>query len=172
MKVILLVSSIVACGFGCSRNAEQAPGQEDETTEVAAPAEAPRSPAGDHRLQLGIDGDPGYAQQELSPEELAKVRAEGEQAPAPSYPEQSDDPSQARQAPSETEAAGQPSEAEEGENPYYGYGERDALYRERERERVRRDDLDERSPTAHPEEAAREVGPVERPRVEEAPRRR
>jgi hypothetical protein len=32
-------------------------------------------------------------QQELSPGELAKVRAVGEQAPAPSYPEQSDDPS-------------------------------------------------------------------------------
>jgi len=31
-------------------------------------------------------------QQELSPGELAKVRAEGEQAPAKSYPEQFDDP--------------------------------------------------------------------------------
>jgi len=166
MRVILLCLVVALLGFGCSTEAESEPQRADEAadlaapTEVAVPAEVPAAPSRDHRLQLGIDGDPGYEQQELTPEELAKVRAEGEQAPAPSYAEQPEDPSPTEQAPSE-----QPSETEEGVNSYYGYGERDALYRERERERLRQEGVEEKSPAAHSEEAPHAERPVERPHL-------
>lgn len=108
------------------------------------PTEEPPPPAADHRLQLGVDGDPGYTEQELTPAELAKVRSEGERASEPSYAGQPSQPSEADQ-PSEPSNADEPSEASDEE--YL----REPLYRERRRERL-------------PVERAREPSPVDRER--------
>jgi hypothetical protein len=118
-------------------------GAEDTYPEPVAqdviPAEAlPSSEHGGGRLELGIDGDPGYTQTELTPEELAKVRAEAAASPEPSYPEEPNEPSpdsDPDEASAETGAGG---------SGYY-YRMRDPLYLERER--LRREQLEE--PTPH-----------------------
>jgi len=116
----------------------------DISAEEGVPSEAyPPPKPGDGRLELGIDGDPGYTQTELTPEELAKVQAEGEASPEPAYPEE----------PSEPPAEGNPSEvsAESGAGgSAYDYRLRDPLYLERER--LRRDQLEEASPVDRPAE--------------------
>ncbi len=102
------------------------------------PTEEPPPRAAGHRLELGIDGDPGYTQKELTPAELAKVRAEGEQAPQPSYAGQPSQPSGDDQ-PSEPSDVGEPSEVSEEylRDRRYIERRREPLPVEREREPVR-----------------------------------
>ena len=137
IPVVILSVSVIA--VACTKKPEE-PAEEPQ---VGAATEEPPPRAAGHRLELGIDGDPGYTQKELTPAELAKVRAEGERAPEPSYAGQPSQPSGADQ-PSEPSDVGEPSEVSE---EYLG----DRRYMERRREPL-------------PVERRREPLPVERER--------
>ena len=107
----------------------------DVVAEEVVPTEAlPPPEPGGGRLELGIDGDPGYTQTELTPEELAKVQAEGVASPEPSYPSEPSPEVDPEEASAETGAGG---------SGYY-YRMRDPLYLERER--LRREQLEEPTP--------------------------
>jgi hypothetical protein len=145
IPVVILSVSVIA--VACTKKAEQPA----EKPQVGAPTEAePTVPSpdmaggADHRLQLGIDGDPGYTERELTPAELAKVRSEGERAPEPSYAGQPSQPSEADQ-PSEPSNTDESSEASDVDDL------REPLYMERRREPL-------------PAERARGSSPVERER--------
>jgi len=98
------------------------------------PAEDTPPIPSDHRLQLGIDGDPGWEQKELTEEELAAARAAGAAVPQPSYATQ----------PNEASPAEQPSEPsedaygdEESSDSVYVGGTRAPVYRHHVREEAR-----------------------------------
>ncbi len=139
LSIPFVILSVSVISVACTKKAEQ-PAEEPQ---VGAATEEPPPRAAGHRLELGIDGDPGYTQKELTPAELAKVRAEGERAPEPSYAGQPSQPSGADQ-PSEPSDVGEPSEVSE---EYLG----DRRYMERRREPL-------------PVERRREPLPVERER--------
>lgn len=117
----------------------------EEIRELVGPSEAPPPmPTTDSIVHLGIDGDPGYQQDELTPEELAAARAAGAEVPQPTYAPD----------PSERSPVEQPSEApedapEQESDTVYVEGMRAApVYRQRVREEVREDDR--REPIAEP----------------------
>jgi len=123
---------------------------EELMARMETPAEAPPPAPTDHRLRLGIDGDPGYAQDELTPEELAEVRAAGAASPPPSY---------RRDQPSEPSHAEQPSEPsgdvdDESSDTIYVDGTRAPVYRRHVREEAREDNPREPRPAAQPQEPA------------------
>jgi hypothetical protein len=122
----------------------------EQIMELMDPAEdAPPTPT-DHRLRLGIDGDPGWEQEELTAEELAEARAAGAAVPQPSYAPQPSEPSRAEQA-------SEPSEdvAEESSDSVYVGGTRAPVYRHHVREEAK----DEAGP-----DGPREPRPVAQPR--------
>jgi len=75
--------------------AAEVPAEMPAEIPIEVPAEAPPPAPTDHRLRLGVDGDPGYAQKELTPEELAEANAAA--AAEPSYPVEPTEPSQPEQ---------------------------------------------------------------------------
>ena len=58
---------------------------QERIKELIDPAEDPPPMPTDHRLRLGIDGDPGWEQEELTAEELEQARAAGAAVPQPTY---------------------------------------------------------------------------------------
>jgi hypothetical protein len=121
----------------------------EQIKELIDPAEDPPPMPADHRLRLGIDGDSGWEQEELTAEELAEARAAGAAVPQPTY----------AQPPSEPSRADQPSEPSEdvdeesSDNVYVG-GTRAPVYRHHVREEAR----DEAEP-----DRPREPKPVAQP---------
>jgi hypothetical protein len=123
---------------------------EELMARMETPTEAPPPTPSDHRLHLGIDGDPGYTQDELTPEELAEARAAGAASPPPSYH---------RNQPSEPAHAEQPSEPsddvdDESSDTVYVGGTRAPVYRHHAREEAREDNPREPRPAARPQEPA------------------
>ena len=117
---------------------------------LVAPTETPPPVPNDHRLRLGIDGDSGYTQQELTPEELAAARAAGAAAPQPSYAPQLSAPSHAEQ-PSES-----PDEVEdEASGTVYVGGDRAPVIRHDIREEAKEGDRREPRPVTLPDEPPR-----------------
>ncbi len=104
----------------------------EQIKERIDPAEDPPPMPTDHRLRLGIDGDPGWEQEELTAEELEQARAAGAAVPQPSYAPQPSEPSRAEQ-PSE------PSEDvdDESSDSVYVGGTRAPVYRHHVREEAR-----------------------------------
>ena len=104
----------------------------EQLAEIMAPAEDPPPKPTDHRLRLGIDGDSGWEQEELTAEELAEARAAGAAVPQPTY----------AQPPSEPSRAEQPSEpsgdvGEESSDTVYVGGTRAPVYRHHARENAK-----------------------------------
>jgi hypothetical protein len=159
LSIYMVISSLAVLGLACSKRIETAPENpeavvpaeapapapaaehpqpeadpgfehKEPTTEVYLPSEPPPPMPTDHRLRLGIDGDPGFEQQVLTPEELAAARAAGEQSPEPSY----------EREPSE------PSYEEEPDDVAYGDDTVDTVYVGGRREPVRRKRAREHSP--------------------------
>jgi hypothetical protein len=112
---------------------------------LEGPADAPPPMPTDHRLHLGIDGDPGYEQEELTPEELAEARAAGAAVPQPSYAQQPSGPSHAEQ-PSEPS-----DDVDESSDTVYVGGTRAPVYRHRAREEAGADKPREPRPAAQPQ---------------------
>jgi len=104
----------------------------------------------DRRLRLGVDGDPGYTEKELTPEELAAENAAA--AAEPTYPVEPTEPPEAAQPKQDSE------EVVEGSSDPYYMGERRApiIRHEVRREDEVRDDVEE--------ERRGEARPVERGR--------
>ena len=176
----LLLLSTAACGR--STTSEQAPADPAPAAPTAAPdeiptedepemaaempakmpsdmpdegsAEAPPPMPTDHRLHLGVDGDTGYTQQELTPEELAAEKAAA--GAEPTYPVEPSEPTEPAQPNEDSE------EVVEGSSDPYYMGERRApVIRHEVREEVRREDeVREDLEAEHRGEAA----PVERGR--------
>lgn len=96
-----------------------------------------------HRLQLGIDGDPGYTQTEA--DEATSANAE-----EPSYAEQPSVPSSADPSNEPSSTTG------ESDAVYADEGLREARYLERERERARVEDTVEPRPGDEPRQQADE----------------
>ena len=126
----------------------------EQLAEIMAPADDPPPKPTDHRLRLGIDGDSGWEQEELTAEELAEARAAGAAVPQPTY----------AQPPSEPSRAEQPSEpsgdvGEESSDTVYVGGTRAPVYRHRARENARDDAAVDRprepKPAAQPHRAPR-----------------
>jgi hypothetical protein len=126
----------------------------EQIKELIDPAEEPPPMPTDHRLRLGIDGDSGWEQEELTEEELAEARAAGAAVPQPSYAPQPSEPSRAEQA-------SEPSEdvAEESSDSVYVGGTRAPVYRHHVREEAR----DEAEPD-RPREPKPVAQPQRRPR--------
>jgi hypothetical protein len=103
----------------------------EQIRELVDPAEDTREMPTDHRLTLGIDGDPGWEQEELTPEELEQVRAAGAAVPQPTYAQPPSEPSPSKQPtePSENEYVDEAS----SDDVYVG-GTRAPVYRHRVRE--------------------------------------
>ena len=126
----------------------------EQLAEIMNPAEEPPPMPADHRLRLGIDGDSGWEQDELTPEELAEARAAGAAVPQPTYAQPASEPSRAEQ-PSE------PSNvvSEESDDPVYVGGTRAPVYRHRARENAR-----EEAEVARPREPKPAAQPHRAPR--------
>ena len=105
------------------------------------PAAEPKEPG--HRLQLGIDGDPGYTQTEAD-------EATSANAQEPSYAEQPNVPSSADPSSEPSSTTG------ESDAIYADEGLREARYLERERERARVEDRVEPRPGDEPRQQAEE----------------
>ena len=120
----------------------------EQIKDLIDPAEDPPPMPTDHRLRLGIDGDSGWEQEELTAEELEQARAAGAAVPQPTY----------AQPPSEPSRADQPSEPSEdvdeesSDNVYVG-GTRAPVYRHHVREEARADEPREPRPAARPHRA-------------------
>lgn len=127
----------------------------EQIKELIDPAEDPPPMPTDHRLRLGIDGDSGWEQEELTAEELAEARAAGAAVPQPTYAQPQSEPSRA-------EPPSEPSEDvdEESSDGVYVGGTRAPVYRHHAREEAR----DEAEP-----DRPREPKPVAQPH--RAPRR-
>lgn len=119
---------------GANTQAGQPLTQEEINALMGDSAGAPPPPPTDHRLHLGIDGDPGYTQRELTPEELAESRAEGANQPQPTYAVPPSEPSKGEQ-PSEPSGVAD----EEASDTIYGDERLAPVYRHRAREDVRED---------------------------------
>ena len=166
-RTLIGVGLVLLSATACSRSttSEQAPAQPPPATPVEAPpeatvevpaempmelsaegsTEAPPPVPTDHRLRLGIDGDPGYTEEELTPEELAAENAAA--AKEPSYPVEPTEPSQAQQP---NEDSG---ELVEGSSDPYYIGERRApviRHEVRKEDEVREDTEEEHLGEARP----------------------
>lgn len=167
MTVLIVTGLWLLSATACSRSTtpEQAPPEQPPAIPVEAPSEAavevpaemptevsaegsaeaaPPAPT-DHRLRLGIDGDPGYTEEELTPEELAAENAAA--AKEPSYPVEPTEPSQAQQP---NEDSG---EVVEGSSDPYYMGERRApviRHEVRKEDEVREDTEEEHLGEARP----------------------
>jgi len=106
----------------------------EQIKELMDPAEDTRAMPTDHRLTLGIDGDPGWEQKELTPEELEQVRAAGAAVPQPTYAQPPSEPSPSEQ-PNEPSEDGYVDEAS-SDDVYVG-GTRAPVYRRHVREEAR-----------------------------------
>jgi len=128
----------------------------EQIRELVDPAEDTRAIPTDHRLSLGIDGDPGWEQEELTPEELEKARAAGAAVPQPTYalPPSEPSPSEQPNAPSED---GYVDEAS-SDDVYVG-GTRAPVYRHHVREEAR-----DEAGADGPREPTRPAQPQRRPR--------
>ncbi|MFW2388873.1 MAG: hypothetical protein ACN4G0_11085, partial [Polyangiales bacterium] len=102
--------------------------------ELVDPAEDTRAVPADHRLSLGIDGDPGWEQKELTPEELEQVRAAGAAVPQPTYARPPSEPSPTEQ-PNEPSEDGYVDEA--SSEGVYVDGTRAPVYRRHVREEAK-----------------------------------
>jgi len=104
----------------------------EQLAEIMDPAEDPPPMPTDHRLRLGIDGDSGWEQEELTPEELAEARAAGAAVPQPTYAQPASEPSRAEQPSEASNVVGE----ESGDTVYVG-GTRAPVYRHQARENAR-----------------------------------
>jgi hypothetical protein len=126
----------------------------EQIMELMDPAEEPPPMPADHRVRLGIDGDPGWEQEELTEEELAEARAAGAAVPQPTYAPQPSEPSRVDQP-------GEPSEdvGEESSDSVYVGGTRAPVYRHHVREEAR-----DEAGTDRPREPRPVAQPQRRPR--------
>lgn len=104
----------------------------EQFMELTDPAEDPPPTPTDHRLRLGIDGDSGWEQEELTAEELAEARAAGAAVPQPTYAQPPSEPSRAEQP---TEPSGDV--GEESSDTVYVGGTRAPVYRHHARENAK-----------------------------------
>ncbi|MGB9338817.1 MAG: hypothetical protein WCB63_06255 [Polyangiales bacterium] len=150
-RACVLISMLAVLVVGCSKKNEHAPSVQPAVAPAEVPQEMPTAATPtDHRLRLGIDGDPGYAQQELTPEELAAARAAGAAVPQPSSAPQPSEPSHAEQ-PSES-----PGEVEdEASGTVYVGGARAPVIRHHIREEAKEGDRREPRPVTLPHEPPR-----------------
>jgi len=124
----------------------------EQIKDLIDPAEDPPPMPTDHRLHLGIDGDSGWEQKELTPEELEQARAAGAAVPQPTYAPPPSEPSHAAQ-PSE------PSEDVESSDSVYVGETRAPVYRRHVREEAR-----DEAEVNRPREPRPEAQPHPRPR--------
>lgn len=106
----------------------------EQIRELVEPAEDRPAIPTDHRLSLGIDGDPGWEQEELTAEELERVRAAGAAVPQPTYAQPPSEPSPG-EPPSEPSEDAYVDEAS-SDDVYVG-GTRAPVYRHHVREEAR-----------------------------------
>ena len=106
----------------------------EQIKELTDPAEDPPAMPTDHRLSLGIDGDSGWEQKELTAEELEQARAAGAAVPQPTHAQPPSEPSQAEQP---TEPSEDAYVDEESSDSVYVGGTRAPVYRHHVREEAK-----------------------------------
>jgi hypothetical protein len=104
----------------------------EQIKDLIDPAEDPPPMPTDHRLRLGIDGDSGWEQEELTAEELEQARAAGAAVPQPTYAQPPSEPSRANQPNEPSEDVG-----EESSDSVYVGGTRAPVYRRHAREKAK-----------------------------------
>ena len=84
MKVLstcMVISSLAVLAVGCSKKSEQAPEQAFEVVQVKVSEDEPPPMPTDDRPPVANVGDPGHAQEKLTPEQLMELMAPAEDPP-------------------------------------------------------------------------------------------
>ena len=86
MKVLstcMVISSLAVLAVGCSKKSEQAPEQAFEVVQVKVSEDEPPPMPTDDRPPVANVGDPGHAQEKLTPEQLMELMAPPAEDPPP-----------------------------------------------------------------------------------------
>jgi hypothetical protein len=81
LSICVVISSLAVLSVGCSKRTEQAPEPAFEVVQVNDSAEEPQPMPADDRPPVANVGDPGHAQEKLTPEQLMERMAPAEDRP-------------------------------------------------------------------------------------------